>query len=200
MVDKEIKLIEEKIRKIDLNELYKTFSEIPFGNSDFQDYYFVVNSQITPARAFRALCLRLRDRINALREAYYALKEEQIDLEEMEYKLSIEDNPFEKRRLEVRIEKIKSKQLDTKKLVDDALHEVNFLLGLYYKLPHPTREEFELEEREHFEKKLRIQALAPDGNLQSLLAMGLMINEKGELVEAREGFKFNVYEEKKALR
>lgn len=197
MVDKEIKLIEDRINKIDFNELYKTFSEIPFGNSDFQNYYFVVNSQMTPARAFRALCLRLRDRISALREAYYSLQEENIDIEELENKIALEDNVFEKRRLEIQLEKKKTQRIDTRKLVSDALHEVNFLLKLYEEMPHPTREQFELEEKEHFEKKLRTQALAPDGNLQSLLAMGFMIDEQGQLVEAQEDFKFDVF--KKAL-
>ncbi|MCM8767945.1 MAG: hypothetical protein NC921_04085 [Candidatus Omnitrophica bacterium] len=191
-IDNEIKQITDF-----LLELYETFKEIPFGNSDFQNKYFVINSQITKGRAFRALCLRLRDRINALLEAYYNLKKEDIDLEELQEKLEKETNPYEKRRIELDIAYKKLKRIDIKKLVDDALHEVNFLLSLYKQFPKITREQFELEEEEHFKKRLKIQMLEP--NLQSLLDMGYMLDEKGNIKPANEEWKFNVYEEIKKL-
>ncbi len=187
--------LEKKVDELKdfLKELYNQFEELPFGNSDFQNKYFVINSQITPARAFRALCLRLRDRINALLEAYYNLKKEDIDIEELEEKLKTEKNIYEKRRIELDIEFKKLKRIDIKKLVDDAIHEVNYLLNLYNQFPTITREEFESEEEEYFKKKLTTQLIG-DGNLMSLLSMGYMIDENGNLIEASEKFKYNVFE------
>ena len=187
--------LEKKVDELKdfLKELYNQFEELPFGNSDFQNKYFVINSQITPARAFRALCLRLRDRINALLEAYYNLKKEDIDIEELEEKLKTEKNIYEKRRIELDIEFKKLKRIDIKKLVDDAIHEVNYLLNLYNQFPTITREEFESEEEEYFKKKLTTQLIG-DGNLMSLLSMGYMIDENGNLIEANEKFKYNVFE------
>ncbi len=187
--------LEKKVDELKdfLKELYNQFEELPFGNSDFQNKYFVINSQITPARAFRALCLRLRDRINALLEAYYNLKKEDIDIEELEEKLKTEKNIYEKRRIELDIEFKKLKRIDIKKLVDDAIHEVNYLLNLYNQFPKITREEFESEEEEYFKKKLTTQLIG-DGNLMSLLSMGYMIDENGNLIEANEKFKYNVFE------
>lgn len=187
--------LEKKVDELKdfLKELYNQFEELPFGNSDFQNKYFVINSQITPARAFRALCLRLRDRINALLEAYYNLKKEDIDIEELEEKLKTEKNIYEKRRIELDIEFKKLKRIDIKKLVDDAIHEVNYLLNLYNQFPKITREEFESEEEEYFKKKLTTQLIG-DGNLMSLLSMGYMIDENGNLIEASEKFKYNVFE------
>ncbi|HPB33787.1 MAG TPA: hypothetical protein PLW61_03385 [Caldisericia bacterium] len=176
-----------------LEKLYSQFEELPFGNSDFQNKYFIINSQYTPARAFRSLCLRLRDRINALLEAYYNLKKEDIDIEELEEKLKTEKNIYEKRRIELDIEFKKLKRIDIKKLVDDAIHEVNYLLNLYNQFPTITREEFESEEEEYFKKKLTTQLIG-DGNLMSLLSMGYMIDENGNLIEANEKFKYNVFE------
>ena len=187
--------LEKKVDELKdfLKELYNQFEELPFGNSDFQNKYFVINSQITPARAFRALCLRLRDRINALLEAYYNLKKEDIDIEELEEKLKTEKNIYEKRRIELDIEFKKLKRIDIKKLVDDAIHEVNYLLNLYNQFPKITREEFESEEEEYFKKKLTTQLIG-DGNLMSLLSMGYMIDENGNLIEANDKFKYNVFE------
>jgi len=194
-VENQVGNLEKKVDELKdfLKELYNQFEELPFGNSDFQNKYFVINSQITPARAFRALCLRLRDRINALLEAYYNLKKEDIDIEELEEKLKTEKNIYEKRRIELDIEFKKLKRIDIKKLVDDAIHEVNYLLNLYNQFPKITREEFESEEEEYFKKKLTTQLIG-DGNLMSLLSMGYMIDENGNLIEANEKFKYNVFE------
>jgi len=200
-VENQVGNLEKKVDELKdfLKELYNQFEELPFGNSDFQNKYFVINSQITPARAFRALCLRLRDRINALLEAYYNLKKEDIDIEELEEKLKTEKNIYEKKRIELDIEFKKLKRIDIKKLVDDAIHEVNYLLSLYNQFPTITREEFESEEEEYFKKKLTTQLIG-DGNLMSLLSMGYMIDENGNLIEANEKFKYNVFEEIKKIK
>ena len=195
----EIEKIEQEVKNININELYEAFKEIPFGNSDFQNRYFVVNSQLTPARAFRAVCLRLRDRIRALMEAYYELQKENIDIEEMEEKVKTEANKYEEMRLEIEIEKKKMQRIDTEKLVQDAIHETKYLLKLYEELPHPKREEFEAEELEHFEKYLKVQLL-PNGALQSLLAIGKQVDDKLQLHDAAPDWKFDIFEKIKKLK
>lgn len=42
-----------------VSELYESFDNIPFENSDFQNENFVISSQITPERAYRAIGLRM---------------------------------------------------------------------------------------------------------------------------------------------
>jgi len=49
--------------------------------------------------------LQLRDRIQALHETYYNLQKENIDIEELQEKLEKEENKYEKRRIELEIEK-----------------------------------------------------------------------------------------------
>jgi len=174
--------IERAIAELPIEEILQSYQEIPLGNSDYQDRVFVLGSQITPARQFRALALRLRDRVNALREAYYNLQREDIDLAEMGEKLSGDElGKYERARMLVDREQKLSQRRDTQKMVDDALHEVNTLIALWREVPHPTREQFEAEEPIHFQKSLQRQALGITGALESLADMGLAVNQKGEL-------------------
>lgn len=176
--------IERVMCCLPIDEILDSSHDIPFGNSDYQNKVFVLGSQVTPARQFRALTLRLRDRINALREAYYSLQKEDIDLEEMAEKLSGKLDKYDQARMLIDREQKLSQRKDTQKMVDDALHEVNYLVSLWRGMKHPTHEEFEAEEQLHFEKVLQRQALGITGALESLADMGLAITEKGELVSA----------------
>ena len=49
-----------------LKELEEAFYDIPFENSDFQNKMFVVADQLTPARAYRAIGLRMFAKISQL--------------------------------------------------------------------------------------------------------------------------------------
>jgi len=175
--------IPSNIQKV-IKEINKASLEIPFGNSEFQNLNFVLNAEITPARQLRHCLLRLNDRITALRDSYYSLELEDIDLEEMQEKLEIETNKFEKRRLIVKIEQKKINRISTDKLIKDCLSEIETLYNAFTKLPKYTREQFELEEKQHFELLLTRDAFfamtSPSavGQLQSLDAMG----NKGELL------------------
>ena len=164
-----MKISQEIQDKID--EINTASKEIPFGNSEFQNLNFVLNAEITPERAYRHCLLRLNNRLNALRECYYTLQLEDIDIEEMEEQIQTA-NKFEKRRLEIKIEQKKVNRISTEKLVADALEEVNTLYGAFKKLPKYTREQFELGERKHFELKLAKELLLKEGALQSLDSMG----------------------------
>lgn len=171
-------MINEKTREI-IEEINLASQEIPFGNSDFQNINFVVKAELTTGRAYRACLLRLNDRLNALRENYYNLELEDIDIEEMEEKVKNENtDKFEKRRLLVKIEQKKVNRSYIKKLVDDAIIEVETLYKAFKQLPKITRKEFEQEEQKHYELKLTRDAqLAVSfggvaGQIKSLEDMG----------------------------
>lgn len=176
----------EVLKKFPLQEIEKSFMEIPFGNSDFQIENFIINAQITPERAFRAVCLTLRAKIGALREEYYNQKRRQIDLDELQFKISNPDtNEFDRRRAMVDYEEKLAQVPDTQKLINDALHEVELLYEYWKKLPHPTRSEFESKEVEYYTNNLYRQAVGITGASESLLNMGYALTEKG-LEEIKE--------------
>lgn len=186
-------MINEKTREI-IEEINLASQEIPFGNSDFQNINFVVKSELTPARAYRSCLLRLNDRLNALRENYYNLELEDIDIEEMQEKINDETtDKFEKRRLQIKVEQKKVNRNYIKKLVDDAIIEVDTLYKAFKQLPKFTREQFEEEERQHYllkltrDAQLSMQFAGISGQIKSLEDMdGLQyffdtINNKKDL-------------------
>jgi hypothetical protein len=153
-----------------LKEIEEAFFDIPFENSDFQNEHFILVAQHTPARAYRALGLRMHSKLQAINELKYARQLEEVDLDE---KQSIIDNPssneFERRRAKIEIDKIKSTHNYTDKLLNDAIHDLNFMYAWFKKFPRYTRESFEGEERLHFEQDLRFQIETQgNGALQSL--------------------------------
>lgn len=170
----------EVLKKFPLEEIEKSFMEIPFGNSDFQIENFIINAQITPERAFRAVCLTLRAKIGALRESYYNRKRQQIDLDELKFKITNPDiNEFDRRRAEVDYEEKLAQESETKKLISDALHEVEVLYKYWKILPHPTREEFEKNEKEYYTENLSRQIVGINGAIESLANMGYALTENG---------------------
>jgi hypothetical protein len=162
-----------------MSEILDSFHGVPFGNSDYQTDKFIVNSSLTPERAFRNLCLQM----------YYSQQKMEIDLEEIDWKLSSENalTTFDKRRLIVEKEQKLAQQSDIGKLIEDALHELSHMFEWWKKLPHPTREAFEKEEETYFRKSLRRQVLGVTGAAESLANMGLMV-DRGELKKLQDGF------------
>lgn len=175
-----------------LTKLEDAYFDIPFENSDFQNKAFVVAAQQTPARAYRALGLKLFSKINAVREYMYAREKTEIDLEEKEAAIADErTNPFDRRRLELEIKHIRSGQRYSEKLLNDALFELNSLYAVFAEMHPYTRVQFEAEERAHFEAKLNRQIQTHgNGSAESLLnmhedmpSMPLRINNaKAELI------------------
>lgn len=155
-----------------LSELETAFYDIPFENSDFQNSMFVVAAQQTPARAYRAIGLRMFAKIRAIKELGFGRRLEEIDLAEKQAKLDDPAIPhFEKLRTQVEIDKIIDQRSWTDKLLNDALKELGCLYGEFKKLPSYTREQFEEEERLHFQMKLERQAQGHTGALESLANM-----------------------------
>lgn len=152
-----------------LQELEEAFFDIPFENSDFQNRAFVVAAQQTPARAYRAIGLRMHAKIRAVKEYQYAQAKLAIDIEEREAKIADESiNPFERRRLELENTKSRDESGWGQKLLNDALRELDCLYAEFRRLPRYTREQFEAEEAKHFEGRLQRQLLPGGGARESL--------------------------------
>jgi len=159
---------DKKVSSI-IEEVESAFYDIPFENSAFQDKYFVLASQITPARAYRALGLRMSAKIRALKEARYALMLENVEIDELRYKMSLpETSEFDKRRYEIEIQKRLDLRSWAAKLVNDAIVELEYLYSEFKKFPRYTREQFEKEEMSHFAARLSRQVNGIDGASESL--------------------------------
>lgn len=158
-------------------ELNEAFYDIPFENSRFQTENFVIAGSITPARAYRSIGLRMMSKVEALREAKYARLKMDIDIEELQEKIANpETNKFDRRRAELDIQQKLEGLPYTDKLINDAVTELNSLYGHFKALPRYTREEFEEEERVHFEQRLQRQIAGQDGARESLMNMNHDMN------------------------
>jgi hypothetical protein len=156
-----------------LSEIEQAYQEIPFGNTEFQNVNFVVNASLTPERAYRAIGLRMFDRIRALKEVEYARMKDNIDIEELEHKISLpETNDFDKRRYRLEIDKKMDDRGYTDKLAKDAIAELNTLYSVFKQLPRFTRVQFEAGERVYFEQHLNDQLRGIVGAAESLRNMG----------------------------
>ena len=155
-----------------LSEIEQAFFDIPFENSKFQTENFVLNAQLTPERAYRALGLRMHNRLRALREAQFSLMREAVDIDELQEKI---DNPYtsvwDRRRAKIDIQQKLANRPFTDKLVNDAIAELNVLYAHFKALPRYTREEFEAGERQHFELRLTRQMRGVTGAAESLANM-----------------------------
>lgn len=166
-----------------LEELEAAFFDIPFENSDFQNRAFVVAAQLTPARAYRAIGLRMFAKIRAVKEALYGMQLADIDIEENAHKAARpEASPFEQRRLAIENAKLRESRKWTEKLLNDALRELDCLYAEFKKYPRYTREQFEEEERLHFTARLRQQIATGGGAAESLANMGDNTKELGMML------------------
>jgi len=156
-----------------IEEYDKAFFDIPFGNSAFQIENFIINAAHTPERAYRAIGLAMRAKIQALKEAYYNLKKQEVDIEELQEKLNANwTTKWEKKRAAIEIEQKQEMRADTRKLINDALAELSVLYAVFKEMPRYTRKQFEAGEHEHFRIRLTKQALGLNGPLESLDNMG----------------------------
>lgn len=135
-------------------------TEVPFGNSDFQNQTAIVNWELTPYRALRHSSLRINDRLQALNECYYNLKENDVKIRRIDRQIERlnknkpEDFDLDVEDLENEKAKILSTYPYTQKLIKDAIQEINSLSPVVESIWKITREQFESEEKDHFIKKL----------------------------------------------
>ena len=153
-----------------LREIEDAFFDIPFENSAFQNRAFVIAAQITPARAYRAIGLRITAKLRALNDALFAERKLAVDILELDEKIKDPRTPkFELMRAEIDKEEKLSHEWMTRKLIRDAEVEVDTLYAAYKALPKIGRMEFEAEEQTHFSERLLRQAHGQNGPLESLL-------------------------------
>ena len=169
-----------------IQELEEAFFDIPFENSQFQTEHFVINAQLTPERAYRAIGLRMHNRLRALREAQFSRMREDVDIDELRYKAKNTANKFDARRYEIDILEKLANRAFTDKLINDALTELNVLYHHFKQLPRFTREQFEAAESTYFKESLTRQVNGCVGAAESLYNMNnhtpaLPTNEKKEL-------------------
>lgn len=162
-----------------LAELEAAFFDIPFENSDFQNRAFVVAAQQTPARAYRAIGLRMFAKIRAVKDFEISKARRQVDIDEKEYLLAKSSDEFERRRLTLDLLELREAGSWGEKLLNDALRELDCLYGEFRKLPKFTREAFEAEEQHHFELRLTRQ-ITTSGPSESLLNMHRDVPELAE--------------------
>ncbi len=141
-----------------MSKLEEAFYDIPFENSEFQTRVFVLAAQQTPGRAYRALGLRMFSKLQSVKEYVYNSKKTEIDIME---KQDLINNPttskYDRMRAELDLARIEDARSFSEKLVNDAIHELNVLWREFQKFPKYTREQFEAEERGHFELRLKRQ-------------------------------------------
>lgn len=154
-----------------LSELERAFFDIPFENSDFQNRAFVMAAQQTPARAYRALGLRMFSKIQAVKTFLFEDERRKIDIEEKESRLADPDlSEFDRRRINLDLVQLQDGESWNRKLLSDAVHELSLLYAEFKKFPKYTREAFEAEEAVHFKVRLTRQAQLP-GPMESMAAM-----------------------------
>lgn len=157
-----------------VSELEQAFFDIPFENSWFQTHNFVLAAEKTPGRAYRALGLRIMDRIQAVKHNIVKAELAQVDYEENEYKCSLpETSEFERRRLLLKNKEIEEGRKWGDKLMNDALKEISMLYAEFKKYPRYTREQFESEEALHFQIDLEQQMETGGGAKESIFNMSV---------------------------
>jgi hypothetical protein len=183
----------KKINKENINEVLKeietAFYDIPFSNTEFQVENFIINSALTPQRAYRAIGLQLFDKISALKNASFdkqlsdlEIEKKMVEIEEIKEELTTNDifDKYEIKQLNIdikvltiEIEKEKEKYRSLEKGANDAISEIQYLYDKFLKLPKYSRLEFEQGERDYFEKNLRRQLQTGGaGGVLSLIDMG----------------------------
>lgn len=136
-----------------INKFVHLVEDVPFGNSNYQNRNAIVNDELTPARAYRHAALRIMNRLQSLREAKFSLQENDINIREAKAKIRYSINEFEKERLELQIERLESTLPYTRKLIKDAIVEIQSLLPIIESIGKLSREDFELQEPTHFKNR-----------------------------------------------
>ena len=158
-----------------IESFLKLVEEVPWGNSDWQNKNAVVNSELTPERAYRHASLRIMNRLQALNECYYTLKKDNLLIKKYKTQILKEDNEIERELLQLEVDKLLSNRPYTQKLVIDAIKEIESLSPIIQSIGKLTRDKFEAAEDQHF--KVRYENLLTKNEaLLGLEQMGVDIN------------------------
>lgn len=161
---------------------------VPFNSSIFQILHFG-RGQETPERTYRNCLLQLNQKIDALQACKFRRERTDIDIEEIKDKLKTA-NGFERKRLEIDLHEKQFQLENEKKLIEDAIIEVNTYKYILKSLPEFTREEFEKAEPGYWKERLLADArreIISNGyvgkdTIMSLEQIGFDVgkNEKGQ--------------------
>jgi hypothetical protein len=144
------------IGKDALAEIEQAMFNVPFGNSSFQNNY-LINSFETGSRKYRHILLQMQQKLKALKDAEFSHKRNQVKILELEFKIA-KAKGFTKTLLEIDLEEKKWGIDFSKKLIEDAIIELNDFYKAFSQLHKYTREEFEAEEKEYWSKRLTKEA------------------------------------------
>lgn len=167
-MENDIEKITENLGDNFIKEFEKRFFDIPFGNSDFQNRKIVMEAQYTSCRAYRALGLRLFNRIAALRAASFNRRRIEVDIAEYRYLIEKTDNDFDRARYKINKEEKEAQLITEEKLINDAVVECCTLWNEVKKFPEFTRNDFEKEEPKHFKIKLSKKTQGIGGPAEAL--------------------------------
>lgn len=155
-----------------LEDIQNAFFDIPFGNSKFQIESFVIAASITPARAYRAIGMQMQVMLTNFEGLQYDKKMQDIKIEELQAQVNDENiNIFERKRKQLELENLIKENKWSKKLLNDALVELNLYYEYFKSMPRYTRDQFEAEEETYYEQSLRRQCLGLIGAKESIMNM-----------------------------
>lgn len=155
-----------------LAEIEQAYWDIPFENSAFQTTSFVIASQVTPERAYRAIGLQMLSKMQALHEAKYQREISKIECEELQEQIDdLYANKFDRAKAEAKLRHIAASSVFADKLLNDLLSDLNLLYSEFQKFPKYTREQFEAAEHIHFEQRLVRQIKGCTGAAEGIVNM-----------------------------
>jgi len=169
-------LIEQTHEQIDaIEKLFGEIRELQQNRSNFALEKFVVGQHDMPARQRKQVLDELLAMMMGLQQSVTAYEMAQIDIDELS---EIEtENKHEQKRNDIRLwEKTREVKLIEMQIIG-TLRECAFLYALLDRMPKYTREQFEQEEVEYWEKRLTRQARLMEmfggnmGNVDAILQM-----------------------------
>jgi lysozyme len=134
-----------------LQKALAEFSDIPFGNSEYQINHFIIGETSSKTRQYRTIGLQLFGLFKTIGNLYFDIKESSLEIENILNRISSESDPYTKQMLQLKIDRKNFEVLFTTKLLHDAKLECNVYIDLLKKLPELTREQFEAGEKEYFD-------------------------------------------------
>lgn len=163
-----------------VNNFIALVEEVPWGNSDWQNQQTIINRELTPERAYRHASIRIMNRFEALKETYYSIQKNKIEIKKLERLLAAETDELEHELLQLEIQHKTSGDRNQEKLIKDAIREIESLAPVILAMGKLSREQFEQAEAKHFELKYRNQVMNKSDSLLGLEAMGVDI-QTGEM-------------------
>lgn len=149
-----------------LSTVMDAAENIPFGNSDTQNRNAIINDEKTPARAARHALLRVSNRMQALIESSYSLRKDNKEIEILKRDREKEPDKLKRELIDLEIERKLILRPYTRKLIIDAMREIESLWPVVQNIGKLSREKFEAEEAEHYRLKHGI-TLNPQDDLYS---------------------------------